>query len=226
LSDRHQSLRDRALKLAAAGDALKRQSRLCAKFSLAFLTDRRRLPEPEQVIEALPSGTAVIYRDYDDPRRSGVAKVLADLCRRRDLIFFVGGDAKLAADSGAAGLHLPGRMLGEEVEGGGLLLTAACHSARDLDRARTIGASAAFLSPAFATASHPGAPPLGVDRFKRLAAASPIAVLALGGVDEANAFHLAGPTTAGFGAIGAFSADYSPPALVQTASSLPQQSRK
>lgn len=88
----------------------------------------------------------------------------------------------------------------------GLIVTAACHDARELACAAAAGADAAFLSPVFATHSHPGAEHLGVGKFRARAAAAPIPVYALGGVDEAQAGRLAGPNVAGFGAISAFAA--------------------
>jgi thiamine monophosphate synthase len=84
------------------------------------------------------------------------------------------------------------------------LLTAACHDASELARAAAIGADLALLSPAFATASHPGAEDLGPARFRALAAGSPLPLLALGGVDGDNARLLAGRNVAGIAAIGAF----------------------
>jgi thiamine-phosphate pyrophosphorylase len=89
--------------------------------------------------------------------------------------------------------------------GAALIITAACHSPQEIALARAMGADLVFLSPVFATTSHPGAPVLGALEFKRLAAKSPVPVLALGGVDAANARLLAAPNVAGFGAIGAFS---------------------
>ena len=85
------------------------------------------------------------------------------------------------------------------------LLTIACHDERELARAAAIGADLAFLSPVFATQSHPDTEHLGAMRFKALAAAAPLPVLALGGVDERNARLVAGRNVAGLGAIGAFS---------------------
>lgn len=196
----------RAAKLAAAARALKRASGIAdAPFTLAFLTDRRRLQRPEPILRALPAGAAVIYRDYDDPRRARVARRYAEICRRRRVLFIVAGDAGLARAIGADGLHLPARLLGRRPEAGGLILSASCHNEAELARAASIGAAIALVSPVFATQSHPDTEHLGAMRFKALAAASPLPVLALGGVDERNARLVAGRNVAGLGAIGAFS---------------------
>ena len=164
-------------------------------------------------MRAAPAGTAVIFRDYDAPARARRARTLAALAQARGLIFLIGvgsaGDVDLARAIGANGVHLPSRLLQNgppwtrrAVAGG--VVTAACHGAHELRLAAELGADAAFLSPVFPTASHPGARSLGADSFRALAAASPLPVLALGGVDETNARALAGPGVAGFGAIGGF----------------------
>lgn len=209
-------LQDRTGKLAAAARALNAASGARAPFHLAFLTDRRRGPDPLAVAKALPAGAAIILRDYDDPGRRARALTLQRICRERGVMLLIGGDAVLAREVGADGLHLRSDQLRKGLGGarleqgrefhraGGRLLTASCHSAEELERAGAIGADIAFLSPAFATASHPGAEGLGAEKFRRLAAASPIPVLALGGVDERNAASLAGPNVAGLAAIGAF----------------------
>jgi thiamine-phosphate pyrophosphorylase len=72
----------------------------------------------------------------------------------------------------------------------------------ELVRARRSGARLVFLSPAFATASHPGAPSLGPIRWAALAGRAGIPVLALGGIDGASIRRL-GRKAQGAGAIGA-----------------------
>lgn len=180
---------------------------ISAPFSLAFLTDRRRLPNPEPVMRALPAGAAVIYRDYDDPRRTAIGRRYRAICAARNILFLVAGDAALARLVGADGLHLPARAM-RRGAGPGVtrvgLLTIACHDAAELACAGEIGADLALLSPVFATQSHPGADYLGAAAFRELAAASPLPVLALGGVDGKNARLVAGKNVAGIAAIGAF----------------------
>lgn len=205
----HDGLRTRSAKLAAAGRALKRASGATAPFCLAFLTDRTRIPEPEPILGALPAGAAVIFRDYDAPRRAAIARRYLAICRARGVLFLVAGDRDLAAAIGADGVHWPGRLLAAAARGNrseNLIVTAACHGAEDLARAHHLGAGLALLSPVFPTPSHAGAPALGRARFRALAAASPLPVLALGGVDAANARLLAGANVAGLAAIGAFAA--------------------
>jgi thiamine monophosphate synthase len=197
----HKGLRARAALLNAAAHRL--GASRTAPFALAFLTDRRRIGNPEPILRALPPGTAVIYRDYDDPRRPAMAARYCSIARTRNLVFIVAGDAALARAVGADGVHYPQRMLCAIDRSAGLV-SAACHDAASLGLAASRGADIAFLSPAFATKSHEGAAVLGAGRFKSLAAGAALPVLALGGVDHENALLLASPNVAGFGAIGAF----------------------
>lgn len=160
------------------------------------------------MIGALPAGAAVVYRDYDDPDRAFRAAHYAKLCRMAGVRFLVGADAALASSVEADGVHWPARMLRVSIlrQAPAVLISAACHTADEIETAAKAGAQIAFLSPVFPTASHPDRPALGVRRLIALAAASPIPVIALGGVDADNAQDLAGRNVAGFAAIGAFGA--------------------
>jgi 8-oxo-dGTP diphosphatase len=60
---------------------------------------------------------------------------------------------------------------------------ASCHTREELAYAGKLGLDAAVLGPVAATASHPGAPGIGWERFSTLAAQSSIPVYAIGGMD-------------------------------------------
>jgi thiamine-phosphate pyrophosphorylase len=79
------------------------------------------------------------------------------------------------------------------------IITAAAHSLRALMGLREI--DAVFLSPVFATTSHPGARALGPARAALIARAAPVPVYALGGITARNAGLLA-PSFSGIAAIG------------------------
>jgi thiamine-phosphate pyrophosphorylase len=83
------------------------------------------------------------------------------------------------------------------------LITSSAHRLPDLLRARRSGAILAFLSPAFATASHPEATALGPVRWARQAGAARQPVAALGGVGGANIRRLPARICHAVGAIGA-----------------------
>lgn len=99
----------------------------------------------------------------------------------------VNADPVLAADCGAAGVHLDSRRLwrtrrrplpAEDLVG------ASCHDAADLAQAEAVDADFALLSPVAATATHPSAAPLGWARFAELCAGARLPVYALGGMQR------------------------------------------
>jgi thiamine-phosphate pyrophosphorylase len=65
------------------------------------------------------------------------------------------------------------------------------------------GAGLVFLSPVFATASHPGAAALGPARWVRMARFARLPVAALGGIDGASIRRLPPTICMAIGAIGA-----------------------
>jgi thiamine-phosphate pyrophosphorylase len=177
---------------------------------LWFMTDRARVTDPLAVASTLPRGAGVILRDYDAPDRAALAHALADVCRRRGLLFLVAGDDRLAVAVRADGLHLPEwrvrRAPGLKRGQPSWLITAAAHGAVSLRRAVLAGVDAALLSPVFPTRSHPGAPHLGSIRFAALAGSTDMPVYALGGMDADSIRRLRGAEMAGVAAIGAISA--------------------
>ena len=72
----------------------------------------------------------------------------------------IAGDPELASRLGADGLHLPEARAGEAAYWRArfppLLITTSAHSLRALLRAQSLPVDAVFLSPVFATRSHPG----------------------------------------------------------------------
>ncbi len=163
----------------------------------------------------LPRGLAgVVFRHDGAPDRAALGRRIAALCRERRLLLVVAGDSRLAARLGA-GLHLrAGRR--PDSRRAPLALTSSAHGKADLRRAARAGAAICFLSPAFPTASHPGAPALGPARWAALArqasrcaalarqaeAGGPV-IMALGGINGRSVRRLPRRACAGAGAIGA-----------------------
>jgi len=174
---------------------------------LWLFTDGQRLPDPRASVAQLPRGRAgVVLRHDRDPARSTLGHDLARICRMRRLTLVVAGDVRLAARL-RAGTHLRGGRWPASPRPPGLV-TSSAHSIPDLRRARAAGASLIFLSPAFPTATHPGAPSLGPLRWAAMARAATartasISIAALGGVDgrtlprlPAHLFHAVGAIAA------------------------------
>jgi thiamine-phosphate pyrophosphorylase len=175
---------------------------------LWLFTDARRLPDPRPAAAHLPRGLAgVVLRHDGEPGREALGRDLARICRARRLTLVVAGDARLAASLGA-GVHLragrwPCRVRPGCLRRGRGVITSSAHGPADLRRAARAGAVLAFLSPVFATASHPGAPVLGPIRWARMARSARLPVAALGGIDGAGIRRLPARACQAIGAIGA-----------------------
>ncbi len=169
---------------------------------LWFFTDAARLPDPLPVIAKLPPFLCgVVFRHDADPNREALARKIAALCRARHLTLVVAGDARLAARL-QAGLHRRGGRRGVLVLPA--LVTASAHNAQELLRARRAGATLLFISPVYATRSHPGAAVLGPAGWRRLARlAGRQKSAALGGI-TGQSLRALGPFCAAAGAIEAF----------------------
>ena len=85
------------------------------------------------------------------------------------------------------GVHLTARALMQAtVRPAASLLGASCHDERELEQAERLGVDYALVGPVKATASHPGATPLGWERFAALARDRPMPVLAIGGLARSD----------------------------------------
>jgi thiamine-phosphate pyrophosphorylase len=111
-------------------------------------------------------------------------------------LFVVNGDARLARDVGADGVHVPGAESRVECARAVLRhgwISVAAHSDIDVLAAADQGADAVLVSPVFVTrppsllAKSKSGRGLGAIRSARLAAGSRLAIYALGGVSPDNA---------------------------------------
>jgi thiamine-phosphate pyrophosphorylase len=173
---------------------------------LWLFTDDQRMPDPRASVAVLPRGRAgVVLRHDHDPARMTLGRELARLCRARRLILIVAGDLRLAAALNA-GTHLRAGHWPAPIRPPGLV-TSSAHSVRDLRRAQRAGADLVFLSPAFPTASHAGAPGLGALRWAAIArhGGANTTVAALGGIDGQIVKRLPPCRCRAIGAIGALS---------------------
>lgn len=172
---------------------------------LWMMTDERQGDALFEALGRLPRGVGVVFRHYSlsaRPRRALFLRVRA-VARRRRLVLMLGGEPRLAAAWGADGSH---GLAGGRESLPHMLRSAPVHDAAELRAAAEAGADFVFLSPAFATRSHAGARPLGPVRFGLVARASRIPVIALGGMDAANAQRLSEYGIYGWAAIDAWSA--------------------
>lgn len=163
-----------------------------------LFTDERLGEQLWVALARLPRGAGVVFRHYrlaPPARRALLARVRA-VVRRRGLVLVVAAAGARAGE----GRHLGVARSRRRYPG---LVTAAAHNVRELVAARRCGAVLVFVSPVFASRSHPGAAPLGTLRFRRLARHAHARVAALGGM-TAKRFRSLRPAAAAWGAIDAW----------------------
>jgi thiamine-phosphate pyrophosphorylase len=160
------------------------------------ITDRRQARMPlEGVAEAVFAGgcrwLSLREKDLDGETRQSLLRRLVGLGRAFGALVMVHEDLEAALAAAAAGLHLPSSGAVLEARrrlGGGALIGRSAHDQSEVWATSACGADYATLSPIFASASKPGyGPPLGLAGLASVAAATNLAIIAQGGIDETNA---------------------------------------
>lgn len=159
------------------------------------MTDERQGETLWRALDRLPSDAGIVFRHYglDDAERRRLFDRVRGVAGER--ILLLAGPQMQAALWGADGAHGagPGHM------------TASAHDLAEVAAAEQSGAQALFISPVFATPSHPGAATLGIEGLKRLAANTRLPVIALGGMDAARGEAAMAAGAYGWAAIDAWS---------------------
>lgn len=178
---------------------------------LWLFSDWYVLPDPCPAVALLPRAlSGVVFCHDRAPGRATLGRRLARLCRVRRIALVVAGDGRLAAALGA-GVHLRrGRWPDSRRPQRGWRVASA-HNRAELARAVRAGVDGVFLSPLFATKSHPEACPLGVLRWLLLARRTRLPVFAFGGVTGDLAASLPARNCAGFAAIRALAPPFTSP---------------
>jgi len=146
------------------------------------MTDERMGDALWQAVARLPRGSGIVFRHYATPaaeRRRLFARLLR-IARRRGLVLVRAGETRLPGEMGTHGRRGRG------------ITTWPAHSRREAVRGVRHGADALFVSPVFATRSHPGAPALGARRAAAIVRGLPTRAIALGGMDARRYARLTG----------------------------------
>lgn len=135
-------------------------------------------------------------RQMDSAHALALAASLRELTQSYQARLIIHSFADIAQAVGADGVHLPSHQIQQApqlrqwLNQENMSISVSCHHAEDLQQAGKVSASFALLSPVFETRSHPGEPALGINAFEQLALASPVPVVALGGIDTGNRHQL------------------------------------
>jgi len=136
---------------------------------LWLMTDERMGEALWASLAALPKGSGVVFRHYATPpgERDALFGRVARVARRRRLVLLRAGTEH-----------------GRDPRRSRTLKTWPAHDAREVVAGRRAGADLIFLSPIFATRSHPGGHVLGRVRALGLVRlAGDVPVIALGGMN-------------------------------------------
>ena len=120
---------------------------------------------------------------------ASLARDAAARCRVHGADLLVNGEPGLAAELGL-GLHLRASELmalsALPAVAAGQRLAASCHDAAELGQAEALGIHFAVLGPVRSTQTHPGAAPMGWDRFSLLREGVSLPLYAIGGMKPAD----------------------------------------
>jgi len=183
---------------------------------VCMITDRRRFAAEDALVQRVATVAAagvnlvqVRERDMEARDLSRLVARCVTAVRNTRTRILVNDRLDVALTSGAHGVHLRGDSMpasrARALAPIGFLIGRSVHSVAEAVTAHAEGGLDYLLFGAvFATASKPGQPPAGVQALADVVGATPLPVLAVGGISSDTAPQLDGAGCAGFAAIGWF----------------------
>jgi len=179
-----------------------------------FFTDLSKVCDYEKIIEKLPKNSAIIIREYnlDKNSREIFARRISQLARAKSLKIIVGKDFDLAKKIKAHGVHfsdhdkLPLKFL-KKNQPKNFIFSFACHNLKSFLKAQKLRPDVIFISPIFATTSHPNGKNIGIRNLSKIIRNhknKKQILVALGGINSHNIKMLCKLKINGFGAIDFF----------------------
>ncbi len=143
----------------------------------------------ERTLRTAPALVQLREHGLSDSRYERLADETEDVCRRYGAELLFNRDPQWVARRLSGGLHLTARTLlgsAHRPLPPGRRVGASCHDATELAHAEALGVDFATLAPVCPTASHPGAPAIGWEAFRRLSASVALPIFAQGGLVRAD----------------------------------------
>lgn len=146
-----------------------------------FVTQLKRSFEKHQPDYAL-------YRDKDFENYETFAALFIQVCQEHHVKAMLHNHAPLALRLGAYGVHYSGdKICSIGVTSNTLFQVLSTHSLQEILSAANLGIDAVTYSPIFATPNK--GEPVGTDKLKEVVQASPIPIIALGGIINDKQIH-------------------------------------
>ncbi|MEH3100290.1 thiamine phosphate synthase [Sphingomonas adhaesiva] len=160
-----------------------------------LFTDERMGEALWDALERLPRGGGVVFRHYATPpgERRRLFVQVRRVSRRRGLVMVRAGAVRMAGEQGVHARRGQG------------LVTWPAHDRAEAVRGVRAGARVLFVSPVFATRSHPGARVRGPLRAALIGGGLGVPLIALGGMNERRFRRVRGLGFSGFAAIDGWS---------------------
>lgn len=145
-----------------------------------LMTDERIGDRLWELVDRLPPDAGIVFRHYSlaAQARETLASRLAEAAKKAGIMLAVGADVALAKRVAARLVHNP--LSAHE----GLAVSRSIHNLEQAVAAQSAGAALVFVSPVYATRSHPDQKPLGPELAAKIARAAGVPAIALGGMDE------------------------------------------
>ena len=178
---------------------------------LLLVTDRRQTRRPlvEVVSAAVTAGCRWISlreKDLPEDEQALLARRLLPVVRSPGARLLIHGDAALAAQAGADGVHLAADADAAAARarlGDDKLIGISIHSVGEAAAINPVHVDYALAGPAFETPSKPGyGPEIGRKGLAEIARAAPVPVLAIGGVNALRVPELIAAGAAGVAVMG------------------------
>jgi thiamine-phosphate pyrophosphorylase len=178
---------------------------------LLVITDRRQARAPlDQILgaafEAGCRWASIREKDLPSGEQVALTRRLLPLARRHGATLTLHGEARIAAEAGADGVHLPAgadAKAARSLMGQGALIGISVHAADEATALSPDIVDYAIAGPAYDTASKPGyGPVLGPAGMRTICRASTPPVLAIGGITAGSAAEMIKAGAAGVAVMG------------------------
>ncbi|MGN0055067.1 MAG: thiamine phosphate synthase [Atopobiaceae bacterium] len=185
-----------------------RRDLLCYAVTDRTWADGRTLPG--MVRQALDGGATFMQlreKNLGHEEIVRVARQLAPLCAARDVPLVIDDDVEAAREAGVDGVHVGQSDMACEraraILGDDAIVGVSCQTVEQAVRAWNAGADYLGVGAMHPTATKPEAADVSWDELRHICSATPLPVVAIGGIDATNVRELRGTGVAGAAVVSA-----------------------